>query len=98
MRKSNLDFTQISRIEKLTEEFYHEENKMFFCAPHPAWCFLCFSNGKEKVLPSFEWLIYHLDCEHDEDIETILLFEETVLRLILGYKHDWEKSYGRYSN
>lgn len=87
-----------SRFQRLTDEFYHDENLMFFCAPRPAWCFLCFSNSKKKVLPSFEELIYHLDFEHDEDVETILLFEEAALQVFLHLKQTWESIHGRYSN
>ncbi len=36
------------------------------------------------------------DFEHDDDIVTILLFEEAVLQVFLGCKHDWEANHEGY--
>jgi len=95
-----MDEDQAARMERLTEEFWHPENFLFFTGRYPTWCALCSYYLREsEIFPSFEQLVYHLDCVHiDEDYESLVLAQEAILKVILEHKQVWEAQHGRFSN
>lgn len=98
--RQKMDEKQAARMERLTEEFYHPDNFLFFTQWHPSWCVLCDLYFREsEIFASFEELVYHLDCFHvDEDCETKILAQEGILKVILAHKRVWETQHGRFSN
>ena len=98
--REKMNEDQAARMELLTEEFWRPSNFLFFTGRNPTWCALCsYYLGESKIFPSFEELVYHLDCFHvDEDHEILVFAQEAILKVILAHKQVWETQHGRFSN
>lgn len=98
--KKRIDTKTASRIEKITEEMYHPENFLFISSWFPVWCTLCDKyENIQRVFPSFEDLIFHLDCYHQPShLEETLDVEEALIRAMFVLKQAREIGLGRFSN